>query len=262
MKHSSKKLLTTLILSGIMAAGTATSAFADTAYNGHSSYQELLQTNPQLAPQKVVTVYWEGSMARWSAAGNSLQYEIEIYHNDTLFVNTVVTGTEYNMASASYPSGTYKFRVRGVGTQAVTGPWSAYTPERYLGGYNKTTSSSKSSYSTSVTTRYVQNGMGTPGWNHDYNGYWYCNSNMTYPANTWMEIDGVYYYFDNNGYMKTGWVEGDNGEWYYTSSNGALSTGYQTIDGQLYYFDTATGKMLANTYTPDGRYVDINGICR
>ena len=61
------------------------------------------------------------------------------------------------------------------------------------------------------------------GWQSDANGYWWQNDDGTYPTNTWQWLDG-------NG------------------------------DGvaECYYFD-GNGYMLANTTTPDGYQVNIDG---
>lgn len=40
------------------------------------------------------------------------------------------------------------------------------------------------------------------------------NNGDEYPHNTWKCINNMWYYFDENGYMKTGWLN-DNGKWYY-----------------------------------------------
>ena len=51
------------------------------------------------------------------------------------------------------------------------------------------------------------------------------------------QIDSKWYYFDANGYMKTGWlILGD--DWYYLASDGHMVTGDMEIDGTLYYFET------------------------
>ena len=48
-------------------------------------------------------------------------------------------------------------------------------------------------------------------WKSDANGWWYQNDNGSYPANTWMWIDGngdgvsESYYFDQNGHY-TNWL--------------------------------------------------------
>lgn len=46
----------------------------------------------------------------------------------------------------------------------------------------------------------------TPGWHEDAGGKWYQNADRTYYAGGFQEIDGVTYYFNENGYLQTGWV--------------------------------------------------------
>lgn len=62
----------------------------------------------------------------------------------------------------------------------------------------------------------------------------------------WVKVDGVWYYFDRNGNMKTGWIK-DHGKWYYTDSTGAMQTGVIKISGKVYYFNKSgimqTGKV-------------------
>lgn len=66
-------------------------------------------------------------------------------------------------------------------------------------------------------------------WRRDNNGWWYKEDNSY--AKGWREIDGKSYYFDSNGYMKTGWIQDSYfGNWHYFHSNGAMA--YNTvIDG-------------------------------
>ena len=44
------------------------------------------------------------------------------------------------------------------------------------------------------------------GWNENENGKWYQNADGTYFAGGMQEIDGSTYYFDENGYIQTGWI--------------------------------------------------------
>ena len=59
----------------------------------------------------------------------------------------------------------------------------------------------------------------TNGWKQDQNGWWYQNSDGTYPTNTWKEINGKQYYFGSNGYMLSntttpdGYKVGVDGAW-------------------------------------------------
>ena len=80
---------------------------------------------------------------------------------------------------------------------------------------------------------------GTNGhWCLDQNGWWYEYNNHTYPYNCWQCIGGLYYCFDESGYLRYGWIYWDN-KWYYTGLDGAL---------------------MANTRTPDGYYVGGDGV--
>ncbi len=89
---------------------------------------------------------------------------------------------------------------------------------------------------TAAAAEAVQN-----GWSLDGIGWRYCYSNGVYATNTWMQdTDGCWYYFDETGYMATGWIE-YNGNWYYCDANGnpsgAMVTGSKVIDGVTYSFD-------------------------
>ena len=44
-------------------------------------------------------------------------------------------------------------------------------------------------------------------WVQDKNGWWFRYSNGTWPANEWVFIGGYWYYFNNNGYRETGWLQ-------------------------------------------------------
>lgn len=71
-------------------------------------------------------------------------------------------------------------------------------------------------------------------WKKDNTGWWYQESNGTYPTKQWSNISGKWYYFDENGYMvHDRWI-GD------------------------YYLGT-DGSMLTSTVTPDGYQVDASG---
>lgn len=66
-------------------------------------------------------------------------------------------------------------------------------------------------------------------WKQDFNGWW--NKEESSWSVGWKEIDGKWYYFDNNGYMKTGWVQYDN-KWYYLYNDGSMAKNI-TIEGYI-----------------------------
>ena len=77
-------------------------------------------------------------------------------------------------------------------------------------------------------------------WVQDGNGWFYSTDGGGSLSNGFCEINGEWYYFNTDGYMYTGWVQGGEGRWYFMSSSGA---------------------MLRNTTSPDGKYwLDANGI--
>lgn len=79
-------------------------------------------------------------------------------------------------------------------------------------------------------------------WKSDANGWWYQNDNGSYPANTWMWIDGngdgvsESYYFNQSGYMLANTVTPDN---YTVNADGAW-----TVNGVV---QTQGQKAAANT---------------
>jgi FOG: Glucan-binding domain (YG repeat) len=66
-------------------------------------------------------------------------------------------------------------------------------------------------------------------WRQDNSGWWYSEGNSY--AKGWRDINGKTYYFDSNGYMKTGWVQDNYYEtWHYFYQDGAMAHG-TVIDG-------------------------------
>ena len=49
-------------------------------------------------------------------------------------------------------------------------------------------------------------------------------------ATGWITYNGNWYYLDNSGAMKTGWIRDTNGNWYYLYSSGVMAAN-TTIDG-------------------------------
>ena len=45
------------------------------------------------------------------------------------------------------------------------------------------------------------------GWKQNTTGWWWQEDDGSYPVSRWQLIGGNYYYFDQNGYMKTGWMK-------------------------------------------------------
>ncbi len=132
-----------------------------------------------------------------------------------------------------------------------------------------------------------QRGMLLTGWQYLGNAWYYLDPlNGGAVASGWLQPDkstSTWYYCDSYGIMKTGWIFNGNtwyyldplaggamasgwlqpdkstGTWYYCDPSGAMRTGWIHLDSGWYYLNSS-GEMLADTTTPDGYYVDSNGV--
>ena len=98
------------------------------------------------------------------------------------------------------------------------------------------------------------------GW-VQYSGHWmYYNTDGSYVKSNWKSVNGIRYYFDQNGWMATGWITLSSGKYYLNpakNSNGvegAMLKGYKQIDGKWYY--------LQSGESPEGslRYEGVTSI--
>ena len=108
-------------------------------------------------------------------------------------------------------------------------------------------------------------------WMKDAKGWWLRFSDGTWPmadrtgAYHWEKINGRWWAFDETGYAKTGWLrDEDYGGWFYMDPEHGMQTGWMLLNGVWYYFnpisDGKRGIMYAGQRTPDGYYVDKNGV--
>ena len=122
----------------------------------------------------------------------------------------------------------------------------------------------------------------TGGWTRDESGNKkYRKPDGSFVSGGWLRVDDESYYMDENGVMLTdtitpdgiyvningektnyipGWYQ-DEGGWHYIMKNGyyAGATWIQDTDGKWYYINIGT-YMETNDITPDGYYVDANGV--
>ena len=91
---------------------------------------------------------------------------------------------------------------------------------------------------------------------------------------SWQKLGDNWYFFNEDGSLKTGWLKDGNDNWYFLdlnsgSNQGVLLSGWQWIDGYCYYFETSDSGTLGRMYAdktvdgyklnPMGRWVDNNG---
>lgn len=173
----------------------------------------------------------ENGLASWTPVGDAGSYEVTIMRNGKANnpTKTTVTGTSLNIGSLITRTGDYSIRVSAVSR------YDAKLKSDYAYSDSITVDDSVLAKFASNTASYEE----TSGqWIETENGSWYQNPDGTWPASGWQQIDGSWYFFNAQGYRQTGWVLWNN---------------------QQYYCDS-DGKMLADTTTPDGYYVDANGV--
>ena len=91
---------------------------------------------------------------------------------------------------------------------------------------------------------------------------------------SWQKLGNNWYFFNEDGSLKTGWLKDSANNWYFLERNsgsnqGVLLAGWQWIDGYCYYFETShsdtLGRMYADTVVEGyklssiGRWIDDNG---
>ena len=54
-------------------------------------------------------------------------------------------------------------------------------------------------------------------WRLDERGWWFEKAGGGYARAEWLRLKGIWYHFDDEGYMQTGWF-GENGQHYYTNN--------------------------------------------
>ena len=116
---------------------------------------------------------------------------------------------------------------------------------------------------------------GKSHWMQDEHGWWLRFADSSYPkaekrgtngiAYAWEQVNGNWWAFDESGYIKTGWMrDEDYNGWFYLDPEHGMQTGWVLIDGKWHYFhptsDGRKGILYVGRLTPDGYYVDENGV--
>ena len=152
----------------------------------------------------------DNGIATWPAISTAGSYEVRVYREGKI----VGTSLETNTNSANCrermmkPNETYMVKVRAVNKYdpTVKGDWTE-SNSVYISGEKV------AQFKADPNASNVNTASGTTGeWKQ--------------------EADGKWYFFDENGYMKTGWIDWE-GKSYYCSENGDMLTNCMTPDNYL-----------------------------
>lgn len=182
--------------------------------------------------------WWSGKTAHWDSQRSSGEkYQVELKRNGSSVKTIKTTSTSHSFSSEMNTAGTYKFRVRLV-NGSKHGSWGSYSETYVVKSSSSSSSSGSSGYSNPSSS--AGPGGSSYGWQSEGTRWRYRNTSGAYSANCWEYINNKWYFFDSTGYMATGWVFWNNA-WYFMGPDGA---------------------MYVNCWTPDGYYVDGNGVWR
>ena len=97
-------------------------------------------------------------------------------------------------------------------------------------------------------------------WMQEGERWWYRNADGTYPKSCWKTISGSAYYFNEAGWLVTGWLK-DQGKWYYLTEYGMKKNEWLS-DGKTWYYLTGDGSMAVGWVMTGGAwyYMNSNGV--
>lgn len=203
----------------------------------------------------VEDAYWETTplgKAKWTKVDNASAYQVRLYHGDNMIYQIDKTSqTTCDFFPKMTRRGDYYFKVRAIAKSetedeyVTDGEWmesnnQEITLKDATAAEERGASSNNGNSGSSKTAGGPQ--YQAPGWVQDGNGWWYKNTDDTYPVNRWQEIGGKWYLFDMNGYILTGWQTKNEKE-YYLTSNGDMVVGWFQNNRQWYYLDPEQGKI-------------------
>lgn len=82
----------------------------------------------------------------------------------------------------------------------------------------------------------IEGGLSESGWKRNETGWWWEESDGSYPTDRWKKINGEWFRFDNRGYCLTNRWFNDGKDWFYLDKRGAMVTGWMYINNRWYYF--------------------------
>ncbi|MBR1390251.1 MAG: hypothetical protein IJ567_02170 [Lachnospiraceae bacterium] len=94
------------------------------------------------------------------------------------------------------------------------------------------------------------------GW-VEKDGTWYYYSEDGETQTGWELVNGSWYYMDSTGAMQTGWIQ-DGEIWYYASGSGAMQIGWVN-DGDIWYYTSGSGAMQTGWVNDGGTWYYTSG---
>ena len=191
----------------------------------HRENSQSLEITFELKPMServgpVEYAYLKDSIAAWGPADGAASYDIYLYRDSKVVGSKKnTTETTYDFGTAMLKAGAYYYRVRGVGADG-TAEGLLTDSEEFV------RSSNGGSTGTGNGSQTAQAGS----WQTNETGKWWQRADGTWPYSQWELINNQWFFFNDTGYMVTGWVDW-NGKRYYLGPEGDMWVNRQTPDG-------------------------------
>lgn len=164
-------------------------------------------------------------------------YDVYLYRGNTVVKKLEeFQGTSYDFYPYMTQAGTYYYKVRTVphtADQKTYGKKSGWeeSDEFYI----------DKDHVSDGTGQVDGNGVsagstGQVGWILSDGIWYYRYPDGTYQSNSWLQLNGIWYLFDGNGRMLTGW-QVRNGLTYFLQDSGAMYTGWIKAGDMWYYMN-------------------------
>ena len=167
-------------------------------------------------------------IATWDPVDGAGTYSVRIRRNGEAMGAASAPQTDitvYNLSTKITKTGDYVFQVRANGIYRKT------QSSEWVDSPVLTVDEAALAY---IQAHAAEDTGSAGSWHQDELGSWYQYTTGDIPKSEWRQIDDYWYYFNESGYMVTDqWIDR-----YYVGSD---------------------GKMLTDTITPDGYYVDETG---
>ena len=183
----------------------------------------------------VRTINVENGVCSWEAAEGAAKYEVRLIRENTT-IGGIQTTKELTFDASEYlvRPGNYHYEVRGVHKSGsdIVGPW-AESAEFSVSNEQAAAQKEKNDAAQNAGTWESSGKKDSLIWKYKL-------EDGTY-AKGWKNINYKRYYFNRKGVMLKGW---------------------QKLKDNWYYFDETDGYLWKNATTPDGYYVDFDGVWR
>lgn len=189
---------------------------------------------------EIVNAGWSApGKAFWSCSGNPKAYDLRLYRDGRAVGGIKGTGgLSYDFQPLMQEAGVYRYQIRTVSVDGKKGDWaesesitiSQEQAEEYQSVYRLLP----------VWEEQTENvgparitGYENTGWQETGDGrFWYRETDGSYPQNSWSNIDGAWYFFDQDGYMCAGTYIPWGNQTFYVGEDGKMKTEGKAPDGR------------------------------